>query len=279
MKIKKAKRILALVMTGSLLLQLPLTVGAAGTDGQISQAEEEQTEAGAVDGISVEARYSSNHIRFRAVADATGYNVWRCAEQNGTYEKINSAVITGATAAEEYSYIDETAGTGSRYWYKVEAVKDGENTFAGPVQDQYATGITAVHEHARAGQLHRDYVSAGDTAFNGSRVETGTAEELNKIKSLSQGTIMVTYKPENASGRKALLAVRKTGVDIPASGNMSGGIGVFQDGSATRLDFSSALRAAWASTGVANAWNTFAFVSGPYTGTEKNIVTAWNGST
>ncbi|MBR6770211.1 MAG: hypothetical protein IKM28_03045 [Lachnospiraceae bacterium] len=270
-----AKRMLALIMAGTFLFQSSLAVGAAGWNGQVSQVMTTgEQEVVTVEGISVEARFSSNHIRFNAVEGATGYNIWRCAEQEGGYEKINSEVIPATT----YSYVDEDAGTGTKLWYKVEAVKASGNTFVGPTQDQYETGVDAVHQHAKKGQLHRDYINADNTLFDGERMETGTEDELNRIKDLNIGTVLVTYKPENASGRKALLVLKKKGVDIPVAGNMTGGIGFYQDANKTRVDFSNSMRAAWDNTGAANTWNTFGFVSGPYTGTAHNVVTSWNGN-
>ena len=79
-----AKRMLALIMAGTFLFQSSLAVGAAGWNGQVSQVMTTgEQEVVTVEGISVEARFSSNHIRFNAVEGATGYNIWRCAEQEG----------------------------------------------------------------------------------------------------------------------------------------------------------------------------------------------------
>jgi hypothetical protein len=69
--------------------------------------------------------------------DTAGFNIYRSTEENGAYEKINSALITatgnpGAGAA--YRFVDNAARNRKTYWYKLEDIDtSGTATMHGPV--------------------------------------------------------------------------------------------------------------------------------------------------
>ena len=80
-------------------------------------------------------------------------------------------------------------------------VEDG-NVEIGPAQDTYQTGIDAVQQHAKAEQYHIDFVSGNSTNFDGNRMDSGTQEQIEKIKGVSEGAVFVAIKPANVERDK-----------------------------------------------------------------------------
>ena len=240
--------------------------------------------------FSVEARYSSNHIRFLALNGIAEYKILKSEEEKGSYEEVTT--ITAEDDKIEYSYIDEDAGTDTQLWYKIEAVKEGEGeaVVLGPLKDQYATGIEAVQKHAQAEQLHYDFITGGiqgedaanPTYFDGNRIVEGTQEELDRVKNLTEGSVIISYKPDVATGRKGLLILKRIGANVPSSGNMSDGQGfifVQQDGDLRWDSSKGGLRGGFSGTAPAQAWSTFGVSNHTFTVEGKNnVLNSWNGS-
>ena len=98
----------------------PMTVGTEvpavflqeGADTAVRGAEEDTTQ----EVLTVEARYSSNHIRFRGTEGADGYYILRADSQTGEFRRLNTEAMVPGEGQESYSYVDETAGTNTRYW-------------------------------------------------------------------------------------------------------------------------------------------------------------------
>jgi hypothetical protein len=69
--------------------------------------------------------------------DNAGFNLWRSETKDGKYTRINSKLIAakGGTIQEaEYSYTDNTAKVGVKYYYKLEDIDtSGNSTIHGPV--------------------------------------------------------------------------------------------------------------------------------------------------
>ena len=69
--------------------------------------------------------------------DTAGFNIYRSTEENGAYEKINSALIkaTGsAGAGAAYRFVDSAVKNRKTYWYKLEDVDvNGKSAMNGPV--------------------------------------------------------------------------------------------------------------------------------------------------
>lgn len=88
--------------------------------------------------------------------DNAGFNLWRSDVKNGRYTRINSKIMEargGATQRAEYTYSDDIAKPGIRYYYKLEDIDTrGVSTFHGPIsamiprrgQDKPADGKSAV---------------------------------------------------------------------------------------------------------------------------------------
>lgn len=68
------------------------------------------------------ARESFNKIKWTFVPGATSYNVYRSLSENGPYEKIKSGI------EKTYYDDDEKITSGTTYYYKVCAVRDGSNS-------------------------------------------------------------------------------------------------------------------------------------------------------
>ncbi|MBR6771728.1 MAG: chitobiase/beta-hexosaminidase C-terminal domain-containing protein, partial [Lachnospiraceae bacterium] len=241
-----------------------------------------------VQNLYVEARYSSNRIQISAMEGVTAYKVKRSTTENGTYEEVASIPVVENQLS--YDYIDTTAGKGTQYWYDVEMI-GGENLpELAPIQDKYETGVAAVQLHAAENQLHYDFVSGAlqggnaenPTYFDGSRIFEGSQEDLEKVKDLEKGSVLISYKPDNATGRKGMLILKREGVTIPSSGNLNEGIGfVFlQENNQFRWDSSKGnLRGQWTGTAPASSWSTFGFSSSLFVQGENNIINSWNGTT
>ena len=69
--------------------------------------------------------------------DNAGFNIYRSTEENGAYEKINSALIkaTGSPGAgATYQFVDSAVKNRKTYWYKLEDIDvSGKATMHGPV--------------------------------------------------------------------------------------------------------------------------------------------------
>ena len=69
--------------------------------------------------------------------DTAGFNIYRSTEENGAYEKINSALIkaTGSPGAgATYQFVDSAVKNRKTYWYKLEDIDtSGKATVHGPV--------------------------------------------------------------------------------------------------------------------------------------------------
>ena len=279
----KSRKILALLMSAAFLFQPVLSVEAITTDSQSVQVmtTQEQT-ATTLDGMSVEARFSSNHIRFKQVEGATGYHVLRADAEAGEYTQITTAIIPAVEGQEQYSYIDETAGTGSRYWYQIQAVTADGNTIVGPAQDQYETGLAAVHGHAEDEQFHRDFLADDQMSFDGNRIEEARAEEVDRVKALNAGSILITHRPVISAAKSVLFTLKSSSVETPVNGDIPTGVlksmAFFQQGANLRVDFGSTLKGTFNGAAGVGAWNSYAFVSSTYTQGQNNIITSKNGS-
>ena len=70
--------------------------------------------------------------------DTFGFNLWRSSSPNGTYERVNAAVIPAASAGGvwggSYSYTDTDVFPGRAYYYKLEELEvGGKSNWHGPV--------------------------------------------------------------------------------------------------------------------------------------------------
>jgi hypothetical protein len=69
--------------------------------------------------------------------NSAGFFVWRSEAENGEYQKVSAAFISGqgnSTSKTDYRFSDTNAKSGKTYWYKIEAVSaDGKSDFHGPV--------------------------------------------------------------------------------------------------------------------------------------------------
>lgn len=243
-------------------------------------------------GISVEARYSSNKIIFPVTEGASGYDVYRAESEEGEFVKITASPLTAAANQTEITYIDTGAGTGTHYWYKVIAVMtEGDPVELTPVQDIYATGLDAVHMHAEQDQYHRNFAEEGNTYFDGNRVEIGTQEDIDRIKNLKNGTILISYKATSmpTNTRRAILSLTSEDAVIPVSAGqgsiLTAGKGAllmqeYSGGdSFIRADFGSGFRSNYANSAPVGEWATFAIICDiEKTVLDKKTVSAYNGN-
>ncbi|MBR6770877.1 MAG: chitobiase/beta-hexosaminidase C-terminal domain-containing protein, partial [Lachnospiraceae bacterium] len=236
--------------------------------------------------FSVEARYSSNHIRISSLEGVTAYSILRSTTgEDGEYTPVNS--ISAAEGKKVYSYIDEDAPAGTQYWYKVTTTGGIDIPESAPLQDSYPTGVEAVQKHAEEGQLHYDFVAGEEgeyTYFNGNRMIEGTEEDLAKVKDLTAGSVIISYKPDEATGRKSLLILKQKGVNMPTgvSSNLgeTTGFAFFQEAAQFRWDSSkNGLRGSFGNgSTAADIWSTFGLSNGVHGIATSNVVNSWNGN-
>ena len=81
-----------------------------------------------------------------------GFNLWRLAEGDGDYVKINAGLIPaegGPFGGAEYQYVDDGVAAGLSYWYRLEAVDlFGQSQFFGPVSSSVGQPWQASHAQA-----------------------------------------------------------------------------------------------------------------------------------
>ena len=136
---------------------------------------------------SVTARYQSNRLIWQGSADGVKHELQRGALANGDF----TTLVTLASAA-PFQYVDETAGTGTRWWYRLAITgAEGGVRYTEAVQASAATGLDALLEDAVVSKLFTD-----DKQFDGSRVEVLTEDPavLGALRALDSGTILYKIK-------------------------------------------------------------------------------------
>ena len=240
--------------------------------------------------LTVEARYSSNHIRFQGTQGATGYYVLRADSQDGNFARLNTEAIPAAEGQEAYSYVDESAGTNTRYWYKVETVSGEGSTFTEAAADSFSTGVEALQSHAEEGQFHKDFTN--DMTFQ-NRIEEGTEEEVERVSALEQGTILITYQSAaNTNGAKlTLLSVKNSESQTPTGDatltNGDNQMRIVHQDMGIRWDFSDTIEKSgnnfngteyiYRQSANVGVWGTYGVSYGAYQEGTDNILFAWNG--
>ena len=243
----------------------------------------------------VEARYSSNRISFNGVSGATEYTVEKSEsnEDGAEWSVVGTAVQATAAEGEDeadksYSVVDKTAGKGTKLWYRVTATK-GEGVteeVLAPVQAKHETGADAIHANAEA---HYNFVDGPEASEMEAKGMYDASEDLSKIQNLTEGTILMCYKPETGTGREVFFVIKKDNVTVPtAEGNGNGaamagnsGLGVFYDATRDkiRFDFSASLKGDWDVSEPIGEWKTFALVSAQDDSVaDQRIISALNGS-
>ena len=226
----------------------------------------------------VEARYSSNRIYWNLVDDAAGYKVLRSESIDGQYAALSSLSNT------VNEYIDENAETGKMYYYKIQVDTALESYTSDPIKDIYAPGVEAVQKHAEM-YLHKDYTK--NPIFNGTRIETLSIGETTRVASMTQGTVLLSFKPEASDSRQIIWSIKDNsynlGTNNGTNNNGHNNISYFVYGNtAFRYDHgdtgSYGLKASFTNKINTDEWNSVAvshakFVSG------NNILHSFNGTT
>ncbi|MCI6552189.1 MAG: chitobiase/beta-hexosaminidase C-terminal domain-containing protein [Lachnospiraceae bacterium] len=241
-------------------------------------------EAADTENFSVEARYNSNNIRFAALSGVTQYKILRSQTSAGDYTEVGA--VDAAEGKLAYSYIDSTAGVGTQYWYDITAVEaadtEGQEAIPDyePKQDTYPTGIQAVQKHAESGQYHKAFTTGVDARFNGNTIVEAEAEDIARVAGLREGTILISYKPENTTGKKTMFVIKQANASV-GDGDLGAntGLAVFQNGAALRIDAAGAMKANWNNEAPAGEWSTFGFVNTAYSGSGNNAIASRNGTT
>jgi hypothetical protein len=74
--------------------------------------------------------------------NSAGFYVWRSESENGDYQRLSTALISGhgsSSSKNGYRFSDPTAVSGKIYWYKIESVStDGSSEFHGPISARVA---------------------------------------------------------------------------------------------------------------------------------------------
>ena len=266
---KLSKIFLALCL--SLNLCLPNVLSIQHDSNQMRAAEENT-----LLGFGVEARYNTNRIYWDSVDGVVGYKVLRSETVDGEFTTLFSDAITAT------EYIDTTAGVNTQYFYKLEVITSSETITSNVVQDKYATGYVALHEHAK-NQLHKNYLT--NMTFNGDRVEVMTTDETSRVATLNKGTVLLVFNPSGEStGQRQIIWGIKNGSTTTQTANASNqnnpannvSYFLFNQLSA-RYDYGYALRSGVGSNLTANAWTGWGVSNTTFT-SGNNVVHSLNGS-
>ena len=266
---KLSKIFLALCL--SLNLCLPNVLSIQHESNKMRAAEENT-----LLGFGVEARYNTNRIYWDSVDGAVGYKVLRSETVDGEFITLFSDAITAT------EYIDTTAGVNTQYFYKLEVITSSETITSNAVQDKYATGYIALHEHAK-NQLHKNYLT--NMTFNGDRVEVMTTDETSRVASLNKGTVLLVFNPSGEStGQRQIIWGIKNGSTTTQTANASNqnnpannvSYFLFNQLSA-RYDYGYALRSGVGSNLTANAWTGWGVSNMTFTN-GNNVIHSLNGS-
>lgn len=203
--------------------------------------------------ITVESRYASTRISWEDVA-ATSYDVYRVVGLKDTAEnaetddvKVGTVAQGVGTCVDDFADLGMTAATINNYvgrtdsYYVVASYIETEGAepeviarTSAPKADKYATGLEAVQKHAAEEQFHVDLTYTADVAdgrtFANNRVYSAAEAEINRIKDLTEGTIMVTFQSDGYADTPETLYTLKNTAFNATSYDSGAHISVSQNG-------------------------------------------------
>ena len=230
---KKMKKRIALCMT----ICIALATIAGAVSGNMHMVH-------AGDGIelqaSVEARYSSNHIRWKPMVEATGYRVLRSEEAleiqvktgydsaaitwkpvknadgyrvfrsaNGETTEVTEAKLDGTTV----SFQDRTVKDAVVYSYVVKAYTGTEEIAQSkPVTDHVKVGMDALKTYAA---LAKEF-EGEDQIFNGER-GVDVSESADLLHKVNTGSIILRFKADSSNTLGVLLGTKDASINLPAN--------------------------------------------------------------
>ncbi len=232
-KMKKMKKRIALCMT--------ICIALANIAGAVS-GNMHMVHAG--DGIklqaSVEARYSSNHIRWKPMVEATGYHVLRSEEAleiqvktgydsvaitwkpvknadgyrvfrsaNGETTEVTEEKLDGTTV----SFQDRTVKDAVVYSYVVKAYTGTEEIAQSKsVTDHVKVGMDALKTYAA---LAKEF-EGEDQIFNGER-GVDVSESADLLHKVNTGSVILRFKADSSNTLGVLLGTKDASINLPAN--------------------------------------------------------------
>lgn len=165
--------------------------------------------------ITTESGYGKIQITWEPVSGATGYDICRSRDLDGSYNKIADVLPDRST------YTDQT-GTGVTYFYKVTAFTPEGKAESSPVQAEN-TGLQALENHA---VIHKEF-AAGDQEFDGNRVVNLSGEEegsADSLMAMDKGTVIIKVKAAATNvPAGVLLGLKDSSVPVVSSGKLETG--------------------------------------------------------
>lgn len=139
--------------------------------------------------------YSSIKLTWEAKEGST-YKISRASAEDGNFTNVQ----TGFSGSQ---WVDEDVAADAVWYYKITDEKTGEETEA--FANRIATGIDALKKYAAF-----KWINDGSTTFNGSKAVRFSGDAIEKVKGLTQGTILAKgYQASAQSGDIALLGLKK----------------------------------------------------------------------
>ena len=230
---KKMKKRIALCMT--------ICIALANIAGAVS-GNMHMVHAG--DGIklqaSAEARYSSNHIRWKPMVEATGYRVLRSEEAleiqvktgydsaaitwkpvknadgyrvfrsaNGETTEVTEEKLDGTTV----SFQDRTVKDAVVYSYVVKAYTGTEEIAQSKsVTDHVKVGMDALKTYAA---LAKEF-EGEDQIFNGER-GVDVSESADLLHKVNTGSVILRFKADSSNTLGVLLGTKDASINLPAN--------------------------------------------------------------
>lgn len=139
--------------------------------------------------MTVTARYLSNRIEWLEGASLpTSYELQRGVSATGSF----TTLATFRAGETTYNYVDEAAGTGTQYYYRL--VLTGSDKTTIPIQASHPTGLDTLLETAVLSKIYTT-----DKEFNGSRIEvladgTTNPDAFQRVRAMGSGTIVTMAK-------------------------------------------------------------------------------------
>lgn len=138
-------------------------------------------------------------------------------------------------------------------------------------------GSSIIEVLSRASKTGFYYNFDGDTSFDGSRIVSGTEQDISRLKASTQGTVIVRYRSTASTNQVLFAAGSSTEKDKYGAVMVNNVSGMKMQ----RIDFPGGMVANLRGTTTGSGWHTFVYSvdASDLTNTQAKSVTSFDGST
>lgn len=175
-----------------------------------------------------------------------------------TYEWYRDDVLLGVTSSNSISLSNVTSEEAGEYYVRITRIVNGiaKTTRSQNCEVLIDTPITLSEFLEEAEETGFCYTFWGsDRTFDGTRIELGTDQDIERLKSSSGGTLLVRYRTSTESNQVLFAAGKDYTADSYGAilANNVSTVGL------QRVDFPSGMYANLSNTTISNEWHTFAY--------------------